>query len=242
MAAPGTYAEVNDSTVKTINSGYGTYSDNGAEVVFNDSRVDVASFVGIIAGDARMTFNRTSAVSRGDGVMIHSVMGTGQEIGHLTINGGSIESAGSPVLIKSANADVTLEGVSLKAGNGVLVRSIVNDDPNATRARGEIKGSAVTLRKLSAAGNIVHSDNQRMLRLNLEDVRLQGAISGVVLSLDAKSMWTATASSKVTLGVVFAVSRVDAPAGVAIDAGTGESGIAPGNYTLKSGGMLKISR
>lgn len=242
MAAPGTYAEVNDSTVKTISSGYGTYADNGAEVVFNDSRVDVASYVGIIAGDARMTFNRTTSVSRGDGVMIHSVMGSGQEIGRLIVDGGSIESAGSPVLIKSANADVTLDGVSLKAGNGLLVRSIVNDDANATRVRGEVKGSVVKLRKLSAVGGIVHSDTQRALKLNLEDARVQGSISGVVLSLDEKSFWTASTGSKVTLGAPFSVGRVDAPVGVVIEARSGDSGIAPGSYKLKGGGSLQVTR
>src|SRR5262249_49814902 len=120
-AAHGAYLEANRCDIRVLRSGYGTYADNGATVVINDSKIDTATFAGIIAGQASIAFNGVHSVSHGNSVMIHSVMGSPDDLATLSIKGGDLASTNAAILVKSANADITIDGAKVSAGNGDLL-------------------------------------------------------------------------------------------------------------------------
>ena len=49
------YQEANHCKVRTITSGYGTYSDRGCHNYINSCDFDVASMAGILEGEANLT-------------------------------------------------------------------------------------------------------------------------------------------------------------------------------------------
>jgi hypothetical protein len=236
------YLEANDCTIRTLSSGYGTYADVGAKVVINRSIMDVASDLAIIAGDGAVLLNHVTGKSRGSGVMVHDVHGKTSEIGRIDIDGGKLATAKSVILVKSANADITLDGVVLSSGSGVLIQSVRNEDPNATKVDGQaVTGIRATLRRMSVAGDILHQDPDRTMLVSLVGTSLRGAIDHASLSLDAGSHWTATANSTITLATAVDMARISAPRGVTISAVGGSNATPAGSYPLSGGGMLNIS-
>ncbi|MFT4249041.1 MAG: hypothetical protein QM581_13590 [Pseudomonas sp.] len=240
--APGaSYLEANDTTVKVLDSGYGTYADHNCTVLINRGSFEVPTYAGVIAGQGTLTFNDLKSDSHGNTVMIHSVMGKGPEIGTLTIKGGSYRSDGDAILVKSANADIAIEAAELKAGSGVLVHSVVNDDSHATKVGGQqVSGVRVTLSHLQAEGDIIHEDRDRRMRLELKATRLRGAIHDAEVSLDAASHWLASGDSRVLLDGGVQLAQLDAPAGVTIEAVVGEGSQLSGSHRLASGGSLRV--
>lgn len=233
------YLEANDSEIITRNSGYGVYADFGATVVLNRSRMDAATFGGIIAGAGIIRFNQLDGQSGVNTVMIHSVMGDPQERALLTITGGRLRSGQAALLVKSANADVTIDGAQLLPQDGVLVRSIVNPDPYATKVGEQsVPGIHVTLRNAELRGDVLHQDGQRGMTLTLNHARLHGAIQDAVLELDAASHWTASADSRLTLAGTPDLARLEAPAGVTIRATA--AALRAGDYALTGGGRLVV--
>jgi hypothetical protein len=241
-AAHGAYLEVNDSDIVVRRSGYGTYADHGASVVINRSRINVATFGGIIAGEASLALNGVSSVSRGNSVMIHSVMGRGTEVGTLTIKGGSLRSTNAAILVKSANAQITIDGAKLKAGNGDLLLGVVNDDNFRSRAAAgvAVPGITATIKNAKLHGNVLMQDGERKMNVAFIGSTIKGAIQDATVSFDARSRWIATANSKVSLRAPFDLARVDAPAGVTIEA-LAQEGVAPkGQHKLAAGGTLMV--
>ncbi len=241
-AARGAYLEANHCVIRTLHSGYGTYADNGSEVVINDSTLDNASFNGIIAGQASMTFNGAQARSRGYGVMIHSVMGETREVPVLKIRGGRFDAANGIVLVKSANLDLAIDGTAMHSGNGDLLMVSKNDDANATRTNGKpVHGVHATFRNMQLSGNVIDKDPDRGLLLGLESTSISGRMENVSLTLDARSHWTASADSSVDLGAASGIGGIDAGRGVTITATADQASPLAGRHDLPGGGVLVVS-
>ena len=235
-AAHGVYVEANNCDIRTIKSGYGTYADNGAKVVINNSKMHTATYAGVIAGKAAIDLNNDAIVSGGYAVMIHDVMGSTSEVGTLKIKGGAIASRDAVIFVKCANADITIDRAKLASQNGDLILSVINDDANATRVNGQkVSGINVTLKNAALVGNILHLDTQRTMSVAFNNTTLKGVIEG------AGSKWTATANSKVILVGSVAIAAIDAPAGVTIAAVAGKGYTLKGTYKLASGGILTVA-
>lgn len=86
-----------------------------------------------MAGECDMTFDDCTAVCGSYFAHIHCVMGMPSEVGTLTVRNSAVNSVKDAVSIRSQNAIVNIESSDIVADNGVLVHSIVNTDPNATK-------------------------------------------------------------------------------------------------------------
>ena len=240
-AARGATLEAERCKIVVRRSGYGTYADNGASVSIKDSSIDVPSFGGIIAGQASLSLQNVRLRPRGNAVMVHSVMGQPGELATLRIAGGDLHSTNAAIVVKSANAEITLDGVRLASDNGDLLLGVVNDDSFATKVNSQpVAGIRATIRRSRLAGNLIHLDTERRMAVSLEATQLQGAVHDVTLSLDPTSRWTATADSRVVLAEPTRLDQVDAPAGVRIEAHVAPGLAEPGEHRLRGGGVLDI--
>jgi len=235
------YIEANNCTVKTIKAGYGTYADMGCHVYINNSDFDVASMAGIMTGGADITFKDTKAKCGTYFALMHSI-GTPDEVSTLKVTGGEIKTKSPVVLIKSANAEISFDGVKMSSESGTLLKSVISVDPQAAKAANtkgqEVYGIHATFRNMNVSGDIDHSidkDNRKMT-VYLESTTLKGAIKDAYISISPLSKWIATADSNVTIVGDVEVSQIDASAGVTINAVAGQSG----TYKLAGGGTLII--
>lgn len=214
MAQGYVYLEANHCNVQVRNPGYGLYSDIGCIDVINDSKFNVASHIGILAGNGEVYLNNIKATSGKYGVMMHCVMGNVSEVGTLEINGGRIITCDAAVYVKSTNADITIADVKkLYSVHGALIKSVINDDEYRTQVDGAaVYGVHATLKNERLKGDIVHNDYERPMVLTLKNTTLMGSITAtdevdptytydksVYLSFDDGSKWIATADSEVTL-------------------------------------------
>ncbi len=238
-AAHGAYVEADNCDIRTIKSGYGTYADNGATVVINRSRMQVASYGGVIAGTGVIRLTDDKIASDGNGVMIHDVMGQITDIGKLEIRGGRIASENATLYIKSANADITVDHAALEAQNGDLILAVVNDDPNATKVNGaKVAGVNVVLTNDTLSGNVLGLDPTHPTTVRFTHTTLVGVIKGATVSFDKASKWTATGDSQIALTGSVASGQIDARGGVTIHATAAtDSGLA-GTTILPGGGRL----
>jgi len=233
------YLEANNCKVQTVNSGYGTYADGACHNYFNNCDFDVASMAVIIAGEADCTFRDTKAKCGTYFAMIHCVMGMPAEVSTLKVTGGEITCKSPAVIVNSQNAIIDFDGVKMASESGILLKSAINDDPNATKTKGEkVYGIRANLRGMDVAGDVVHEDTDRNMYLALQGTTLKGAIKNAVITLDGASKWIATADSTVTIDGSVNVSQIDAPKGVTINAMAGEEG----TFTLSSGGTLILKK
>jgi hypothetical protein len=238
--AGGKYVECNRCFLKTIHSGYGTYSDSGIAVVVKDSKIRSATFVSIIAGTGKLALNNVNATSGTHGIMIHSVMGRSAEIGTLVIKGGVIATQDSSIWVKSANADISADGTAFEPANGIILETIINSDPNATKAKPDSPGTFATFRNCTLNGSILGDDTQRKLSVTLASSRLTGAVHKARLTMEAGARWMVTANSDLIL-LKGAVSQIDAPVGVTVLAVATPQTLAAGDYRLAGGGILTVS-
>jgi hypothetical protein len=232
------YLEANDCTVKTLTSGYGTYSDGSCHVVLNRCTIDVADMAGIIAGESDITFTEPKAKCGSYFALIHNVGGA-TDVGTLKVHGGEIETKKAAILIKSANTEILVEGAKIKSKIGVLIKSAVSLDPNAAMAANtkgqKVYGIHATFKDMDVEGDILHDDKEnRGMTVYLESAALKGAIKDASIKINRLSKWTATADSNVTIIGDIELSQIDAPAGVTITAVAGESG----THKLASCGTL----
>ena len=227
--------EANDCKVQTILSGYGAYADGACHDFFNRCDFDVADQAGIMAGECDMTFDDCTAVCGSYFAHIHCVMGFPAEVATLTVKNSAVNAAKDAISIRSHNAIVNLENTDISADNGVLVHSIVNTDPNATKTGGKrVYGIHVNVTDCELEGAMVHEDPDREMIINLKDSSLTGAINGAILTMEGESSWIATNQSTVTFVGDIDLDRIDAPAGVTIRA----KAATAGSYNLSSGGSL----
>lgn len=231
--------EANNCKVQTILSGYGAYADGMCHDFFNSCDFDVADQAGIMAGECDMTFNDCTAVCGSYFAHIHCVMGMPAEVGTLTVKDCVINTGKDAVSIRSQNAIVDIERSDIIADNGVLVHSVVNTDPNATKTGGKrVYGIHVYLRDSELEGAILHEDPDREMNVYFEKASLVGAIQGAILHFDGESTWTATNASNVTIAGEVNLDQIDAPGGVTITAVCDQEG----TYTLASGGTLVLKK
>jgi len=237
------YLEANDCTVVVRRKGYGTYADFGAHVAINATRIDSGGDLGIIAGKARIDFDRVTGRAGRNGVMIHSVMAFDPtETAQLNLKNSTFTSAGPVVLVKSANAVIHLDGGHPSSDTGVLLEVRKNDDPNATKTAGrQVPGVRMMLQKTKLAGDVIATDPERKTTVELAGAELSGALKNVTLAADARSRWTARADSQVVLAATTPIGVIDAPTGVTIRAQS-QSAARPEQRRLPSGGTLIVSQ
>jgi len=229
------YMEANNCKVKTIKSGYGAYADLLCHDTFNNCDFDVASMAIVVAGAGDATFKDTKAKCGTYFALSHCVTGSPTEIATLNVTGGEITCKKPAVLIRSHNVDINFDGVKLVTESGILIKTMVNPDPNATPTDGlKVYGVHATFKDMDVAGDIIHEDPARVMSVDLKSTKLKGAINNAYVTIDATSKWTATANSSITIVGSFNGSQIDAPKGVTITAVAGQSG----TYTLGSGGTL----
>lgn len=230
------YLEANDCDVVCTKSGYGAYADPDCHDYFNRCNFDIAAMAAIIAGEADMTFNDCDVKCGSYFALFHNVNGVPEEVGTVTVRGGSIQSEKELVLVKSENTIVDLKNCDVKTANGILIRTILNDDPCHTIPNDHPYGNHVILTDMNVAGDCIHEDPEREMWIQLNSTVLRGAIQNANISIDAGSKWYATADSTVTLTEDVYVNQIDAPAGVTINA----TGDKAGTYNLPGGGVLII--
>ncbi len=237
------YLEANNCDIQVRKAGYGTYSDNGCRVVINDSKMTTATHSAIIAGVCSINLNNVNAVSGRHCVMVHNVMGMNSEVAQIGIKGGTIATDAAVILVKSANTYIEINRAKLFSKAGILIHTMLNDDPNATRVKeGEtVYGIKAALENMTLEGDFVHEDKGRTMALAFIDTTLKGAITGgVYVSFDAGSKWMATDESAVVLVDITETSKIDAAAGVTIKATAGEGCTLMGTYQLTTGGTLVV--
>lgn len=232
------YLEANDCKVVATKSGYGCYADWGCHDVFNNTVFDVACMAAIMAGEASVTFNSCEAKCGSYLGLIHCVMGRHTEVGEFTVSDSKVKTKKEVVLVKSQNVIIDFDNCELESGNGILVRTMKNPDPNATQVKGRpVFGDEVWFTDMTANGDILHEDYEREMRVYLTSAVLKGAVKNAVMLLDLGSKWYATADSDVVIGCEVDVAQIDAPAGITI---TAKAADGQGEYDLASGGKLIV--
>ncbi|MBP2651266.1 MAG: hypothetical protein H6Q74_2091 [Firmicutes bacterium] len=233
------YMEANDCKVQTVDDGYGAYADNGCHDVFNRCQIDSAAMAIIMAGVSEAIYTDTTATCGTYFAMIHNVMGSTSEKVSLTVTGGSIATDKASFYVKSANADITVNGTAITSD--VLLQTIINSDANRTvvPAGETVYGINAVFENTTLAGSILHEDTERTTSVSLVATTLDGEIQDAIISLDDDSKWTATADSTVTLGSC-SVDNIDAAEGITITATAGTYCTLSGTYTLSSGGILVV--
>ena len=231
------HLEATRCKVKTIKSGYGTYADGGCHNFFNDCDFESACMAAILAGESDITFNNTRAKCGTYFAMIHCVMGSPTEVSTLNVKGSEITCEKPAVIVKSQNAIINFDNVKINSTCGTLIKSIWNDDPNATKTKGQkVYGIHTTFKNMDIAGDIVHEDPDRSMSVYLISTTLKGAIKDAFLTLDGNSKWVAERDSTVSLVGNVDISQIDAPEGITINAIAAQEG----TFKLPSGGILNL--
>ena len=228
--------EANDCTVVTVRRGYAAYVDPGCHVRLNRCKVESADMCAIVGGEGELTIVDSDVRCGANFLLMHSVFGEPEEVSEVTIKGGKIRSANDSMLIKSRNIELVLDATDISAENGVLIRSIHNEDFLATPVGEDPYGVSIEMKNMTAEGDIIHTDNEREMWLKLTDTVLNGAICGAHLEMDAGSRWFATADCEVTLMGELDAAQIDAPEGVTVKVHAGEQG----SVKLASGGVLEL--
>jgi len=231
------YLEANDCDIICTKSGYGAYADPGCHDYFNRCFIDTSCMMAICAGNSDMTFTDCEAKCGTYFGLMHCVNGWQEEVGAISVTGGSISCGQEAFLIKSHNAQIDLTDVDLKSGKDVIVHTIVNDDPCATKVTEPPYGVNVNLTDMNVTGDLIHDDNkERDMWVSLKSTTLIGKMKNVMLSMDGGSKWIASKNSNVTFTSDVNPAQIDAPKGITIKAIASENA----EYTLASGGKLIV--
>jgi hypothetical protein len=113
---------------------------------------------------------------------------------------------GSVIALRSANGDISLKNVTIKAavnettGKKVVVHSMLNYDARGAvypKDGAEFAGINLNLKDMKVNGDILHEDYQRKMMLNLEKTEIEGAIvSGTMANWNA--IWKDIKSANTT--------------------------------------------
>ncbi len=230
------YLEANQCDIQVNGNGYGTYADWGSHVVINSSTLSSGNFGGIVAGTGRLELNDVNSTSGGSTVLMHSVMGKVTDIGVISVYAGKHTADNAVILVRGANADITVDSAKLTSKKGVLLQAIVNQDSFATKVTGRAPGIRALFRNTNLAGDILNEDNQRGMTITLVSTNLKGAIHGASIKIDASSKWTATSDSEVILTDNSDLARISAPKGVTVKATAASGSSLPGGARKLAGG------
>jgi hypothetical protein len=85
---------------------------------------------------------------------------------------------GDDILLKSVNAEIVLDNVTMESYNGVLVHSVLNNDTStpATPAGTDPIGTRLSMANMDVTGNILDDDYERLMTITLDNTTLTGAI------------------------------------------------------------------
>lgn len=181
------------------------------------------------------------------GVMIYQSMSGDAEgaEGVFTMTGGSLAdtaTTGPLFYVTNTTGTITLKGVSLSAGSGVLLKAATG--PWGTR--GSNGGNAtLTADGQALTGDLVADDISTLAVALTNRSTLTGAITNGSLSLDKSSTWTVTADSVLTglSGAAISKTSISNIVGngftVTYDSSlTANSALGGGTFTLAGGGTL----
>ena len=118
---------VNDSLIETVDSGYGCYSIGDSVDTFTHSVLRAADIGCIMAAEGSVVFTEGTRVQSGRyGVMMHSGAGGGR----LVIDkGAEMVSAQTAIEVKGIGTSILIDDAVVRAGNGIVLQSMDNDDP-----------------------------------------------------------------------------------------------------------------
>ena len=159
----------------------------------------------VIEGANSITLTDTSLSSSMEnkwGVMIYqSMSGDAEGVeGVFTMTGGALActaTTGPLFFVTNSTGVITLTGVDVTAGSGVLVEAGGTTRWGTSGANGGTVNFTADGETL--AGNIVTDDDISSITITLKNgSSLNGAINTAALSLDATSTWTVTATSHLT--------------------------------------------
>jgi hypothetical protein len=85
---------------------------------------------------------------------------------------------GDDILLKSVNAEIVLDNVTMESYNGVLVHSVLNNDTStpATPAGTNPIGTRLSMANMDVTGSILDDDYERLMTITLDNTTLTGAI------------------------------------------------------------------
>ena len=239
------YLEAENSTIDVSGNGYCVYADNGCHVRLKSCTMTSGNMAVIQDGNSSVVLESSTGKCQGIGFLLHGGMPEGKDTGIIRLQGGILESKLEMFRCKSTNVDIYVKETALSPENGILLRTMVSDDPfyYKTRSQGEgLYGVQITLDSLEAKGDLIRDDLERPLRISLDNAGLTGSIlGGAELYLYENSRWFATGNSTVTLHTEN-LSGIDAPAGVQITAIPGADISLSGVFPLPSGGVLSVAR
>ena len=231
------YLEANDCQIIANRRGYGTYADPDCHVYFNRCEFDVADMSVLLAGKSDAHFDDCSCENGTYFAVIHNVNGKPEEVGELEVSNGRIHAGRELMLCKSENADIRFSRTEVSSDSGILLRSIINDDPCKTLPSDHPYGIHAAFEEMKLEGDFLHEDSQRAMFLTFRKSHLTGAIRGANVQMDVRSFWYADKDSEVTFTGEIFLNQIDAPQGVVIRA----KGEKAGDYDLFSGGKLIVS-
>ena len=86
---------------------------------------------------------------------------------------------GDVILLKSVNALIQLDNVDMRSYNGVLIHSVLNNDTStpATPAGTNAVGTSIAMANMDVTGDIVDDDYERVMRVELSNTVLTGAVT-----------------------------------------------------------------
>lgn len=233
----GLYMEANDCRIITSKSGYGSYADGSCTDVFRRCDFDCASMSIILAGECHAEFEDCKSKNGAQFAVIYCVHGTDAETAELDIRNSNITSKEDCILVKSANSAIHIQNSSLRADNGVLVRSVVNEDEHATKVTSDsVYGVDIYVSDSQLDGDFIREDTDRDMYLHLENAIVSGAMKQLTLYMSENASWKATENSEVYLGTDIDISQLDACTGVTITV----HGDVCYTATLPSGGQLHV--
>ena len=239
---------VTGGTLSTSGSGSPAIQSLGAVSALSASLTASAADAAVIQGAHAITLTSSTLAANGSGhraVLIYQ-SGAGTAAGSFTMTGGSLTAAGGPVcFVSNIKASITLKGVAVTAGSGVLVEAGATSGWGTAGANGG--AATLTANDQALDGDLVTDDAVSSIAAVLENgSTLSGTIDQAALTLDASSQWTVTGTSRLTT-----LSDLPGLSGTAItnikgnghnvyyDATLdGNSYLAGATYTLSGGGQL----
>ena len=230
------YIEANDCKIVTVQRGYIAYVDPGCYVNLNDCVIDSADMAAIVGGEGEMNFRGCDVTCGANFLLIHGVFGDDRELSFMDIIDSKVRSKKDALLVKSRNAVINCVESDIQAENGVIIRSILNDDFLSTKVGENPYGIEVNFDNMNAVGDILHEDSDRDMWLTLNSSSVRGKIWGAHVAFDRGSKWFATADSQITLMGDVLEGQLDAPEGVTITM-NGEEAV---EMALPSGGKLVV--
>jgi hypothetical protein len=166
---------VNDCEIKVLESGYGAYNDQQCDDYFDNTTFDVPDYGLIHTGPGTSTFTNASVVNSDRwGIMFH-----GGAPGTVNINKGSVFNTGlTCFLMKSSFPTFNIDNAVLNPGNGIILHSMLSDDPMSPDASGGDTNIDANFSNMSMAGDIVNTNTTKCsVNVKLSNVTLAGAIT-----------------------------------------------------------------